>query len=53
MVATTNQDKTCEPGEGRRGSCEAGDRREGVLGEECEDGGSEVTTAVKTNNTDL
>ena len=41
MVATTNQDKSCEAGEGR----------EGVISEECEDGGSKVTTAVKTNHT--
>ena len=42
MVATTNQDKSCKAGEGR----------EGVISEECEDRGSEVTAAVKANNTD-
>ena len=66
MVATTNQNKSCEAGEGgrrrgnceagrRRGSCEAGDGgREwgGVLGEECEDGGGEITAAVETNYAD-
>lgn len=68
MVATTNQNKSCEAGDGgrrvsceagdsgRRVSCEAGDggrERGGVLGEECEYGGREITTAVETNHTDL
>ena len=28
-------------------------KRGGVLGEECEDGGREITAAVETNYTDL
>ena len=49
MIAATNQNYSCEPGEVRDG-WEGG---EGVVSEECEDGGREITTTMKTNNTNV